>query len=228
MFFSGGTSPKSTSQLVRFRKITEREDHYDDPLSAGDESSDESTGGGCIHWCKKDSEDNNNNNIEDLSGSNVDFKSFNLTSSSGEDDSDEDDYDDNSELEQSFAGHDNNDSDSDIRFEDSADQLSSKAKPAAKGSLKEARRPSFYLDEADAGKDTDDSVIFADNSDPIRSVTSSGTDVSLKSGRGLVGGDSYEDEYDEYEDEEEGDLDGNSKINRQFIYIQVRIRSFPS
>ncbi len=149
-----------------------------------------------------------------------------MTSSSGEDESEEgdsDENDDDSELGEIFKT--DNESDGGIHFEESevsgngtnTGQLDLKVKSvASRCSVKKSRRPSFYLEEMNEEKDTDDSIIFADNSDLCKSATSSGTDLSLKSARS---GDSFEEDYEQDEDEEIEE--GNSKINRQFIYIQV-------
>ena len=78
--------------------------------------------------------------------------------------------------------------------------------------------PQFYL-EPKILDDTDESVIFADNN--------TGLSSSAKI-KGKISGDGDDDSYEEADEEgDEGgksvNLNGGSKINRQFIYIQVKL-----
>ena len=87
-------------------------------------------------------------------------------------------------------------------------------------SLSKSVNPSFYLSKKD---DTDDSVIFAENSIGHESFNESKVQVSVK--KSITKTDDSEEEeceYDEDEDEEDfEDPQSSDQIDRQFIYIQV-------
>lgn len=185
--------------------MTEKEDHLTDAISS---SSDESTGG-CIHWCKKESGDNETEpGFSSVSGSAAELKSFQTSS-----EEDDDDVDDETDSDVSIPSAE---SDSDIQFGEISEENTTKKD-------KRPITPHFYLGKKDKTDkfDTDDSVIFADNSSEHVKTPSSG-EISLKN-KELVE-DSYEDYDDEEEDElddEEDEIDEHSKVRRQFIYIQM-------
>ena len=161
---------------------------------------------GGINWCKKEkSPEQDDGSLSDS----VDFKS--LTSNSF---SSSDGYSDNNNNQK-----ENRDLNEDEDDEDSPDEANEPSKKKPGKSLKV--NPSFYLTKKD---DTDDSVIFAENSIGHESFNESKAQVSIK--KSVAKTDESEEEeceYDEDEDDAEDaeDPESNDQIDRQFIYIQV-------
>lgn len=204
-------SPKSTSQLVRFRKLTENNDHEDNLSTSSDDST-----AGAINWCKTEN-DIGDRDFSSISGSALGIKQF----SSGSSCSSEGFY--KTEIENSkFQAN----TDDDIEFEDEDESQDEEEEIFRKKNLKEKKdiSPHFYLENKK--DDTDDSVIFAENSsDQMKSQSSkSSLEFTLRgksSSRDME--DSNDDDDSENEDENDDAIseNENSKVNRQFIYIQM-------
>lgn len=192
---------KNTSQVIRFRKVTE----HHDPSDVSTSSEDSNIGG--INWVKKSSGERA---FSSISGSGIDLR--HPTSESGGSEGSE------SEEARDLSGSESDDDD--IKFEDHDSDES--VEIDEKKEKKNTKKATFFIESAKTD-DTDDSVIFAEgSSNHVSRSYSSKSSVSASK--------EMKDSYDEEEfieegsdsDEEDGlDKSLNSKVNRQFIYIQV-------
>lgn len=189
---------KNTSQVIRFRKVT---DHHD-PSDLSTSSEDSNIGG--INWVKKSSEERA---FSSISGSGIDLR--HPTSES-----------EGSESEEARDLSDSESDDDGIKFEDHDSDESVEIEE--KKEKKNTKKATFFIESAKTD-DTDDSVIFAEGS-------SNHASRSYSSKSSVLANKEMKDSYDEEDfieegsdsDEEDGlDKSLNSKVNRQFIYIQV-------
>jgi hypothetical protein len=211
--------------------MSTRDDENDSFTSSSEESN-----AGAINWCQKQQSPHLNDELNKTGqsslASSLELKSLACNESSSDDDDDSDSCELKNKNENVDDGDD--DDDDEIQFEDdNQTNKLNKKKP-----LKSARasRPSLSkkVDE------TDDSVIFAENSSGLNSQSNSQISDRKSSCKSRLN-DSEEDECDynkeydnddqnddyddeENEDEEDDDEENNThsrNTNRKFIYIQV-------
>ena len=191
---SNHSESQNHSHLIRFRKVTENQDQEDEVSS----SSEDSNIGG-INWVKKSSDEND---FSSISGSGLDL---NAATTSESEQSEKEEFID-SETDGDDVKFEDHDSDGSVGFEENKS---------------EKKRPLFSLGTSKT-EDTDDSVIFAEGSSTqLRSQSSKSTlSRSVSKGMKDIRDDEYNEEGSRSESEEEND-EKKSKVNRQFIYIQV-------